>query len=220
MVELHIPDSPKHLLNSSSILSCRKLTGTGVNTSTQSDKQLQAKVDVNWGRDQRPNWSASLSSLGITILSPLLTIICWVALNQYDGSLLNAFVGMYVEGPWEFMVRNTPSPSLKAFEVYAAWVLSQAALYHCLPSRLSTGQLTPAGHLLQYRTNGLLAWAVTHVLFVLAVCFGVIDPAWIAKHWAGLLVAANSYGFLVSGFAYVKAYLAPTHARDRKFSGK
>lgn len=127
---------------------------------------------------------------------------------------------MYVEGLWEFMVQNAPPPSLEAFEMYAAWVLFQAALYHFLPSRLSTGQLTPAGYLLQYHTNGLLAWVATHVVVVLAVYFGVIDPAWMAKNWAGLLVAANAYGFLVSGFAYGKAYLAPTHARDRKFSGK
>lgn len=92
-------------------------------------------------------------------------------------------------------------------------------LYNYLPARLSTGQLTPAGHLLQYHTNGLSAWILTHLALVFGVFFQVIDPAWIAKNSAGLLIAINSYGFLVSALVYIKAHFAPTHAQDRKFSG-
>jgi len=102
---------------------------------------------------------------------------------------------------------------------YGAWLLFQAALYQFLPCKLSTGQLTPAGHLLKYRTNGLLAWALTHALFIAWLVHGCVDPAIIAKNWEPLLISVNAYGFILSGVAYTKAHLSPTHDGDRKFSG-
>jgi hypothetical protein len=41
-----------------------------------------------------------------------------------------------------------------------------------------------------------------------------------AQNWAGLLVAANVYGYILPMFAYAKAHVAPSHAEDRKFSGE
>lgn len=49
---------------------------------------------------------------------------------------------------------------------------------------------------------------------------GCVDAAIFAKNWEGLLVSVNFYGFLLSGFAYIKAYVSPTHEGDCKFSGK
>ena len=102
---------------------------------------------------------------------------------------------------------------------YACWLAFQATLYRLLPGPLSTGQLTPAGNLLKYKTNGLLAWAVTHLLTVLAATFGLLDLALIANHWEGLLVAVNVYGMLLAAFCQIKAHLVPSHPNDRKFSG-
>jgi len=103
---------------------------------------------------------------------------------------------------------------------YGIWILFQATLYQFLPSALSTGQLTPAGYLLKYRTNGLLAWCVTHALFLgFSVC-GFLDPAILARNWEGLLVATNIFGFILTGVAYIKAHLSPSHEKDRKFSGE
>jgi len=41
----------------------------------------------------------------------------------------------------------------------------------------------------------------------------------IYDNWGGLLIVANIYGYLLAIFSYVKAYLFPTHPKDRKFSG-
>jgi 7-dehydrocholesterol reductase len=179
----------------------------------------KSELNVNWGRAYEPTWSASLFCLGIMILSPLLVIFSWVTLSQYQGSLFNSTIAMYSMGPSHFIVRYSPIPSVQIFGVYALWLLFQAALYNFLPARLSTGQLTPAGYLLRYHTNGLSAWILTHIALGLGVFHRLIDPTWIAKNWSGLLVAINAYGFLLSAFAYVKAYVAPTHSEDRKFSG-
>lgn len=102
---------------------------------------------------------------------------------------------------------------------FICWVLFQALLYTVLPGR-GTGQLTPAGNLLAYRINGFKAWAITTSLACGGIRMGLIDPCIIADHWQGLLVLTNAYGFLLAIAAYAKAHLAPTHERDRKFSGK
>lgn len=102
---------------------------------------------------------------------------------------------------------------------YTIWLTFQICLYQLLPSKISIGQMTPAGNLLKYRTNGLLAWAVTHFFYGLLVWKFGMDPAIIAKNWGPLLISANVYGFLLTGFAYVKANRNPTHHADRKFSG-
>ncbi len=125
-----------------------------------------------------------------------------------------------MEGPLSFAARFGPKFSIKACSGYATWLLFQALLYTYLPCTTSTGQLTPAGNLLKYQTNGLFAWVVTHILALAAVMAGVLDPAILAKHWGGLLIVANIYGFLVSVFSYIKAQLVPTHPQDRKFSGQ
>ncbi|KAH8667375.1 ergosterol biosynthesis ERG4/ERG24 [Tricladium varicosporioides] len=126
---------------------------------------------------------------------------------------------MWESGAMKFFWTYAPRPTIKASIGYGAWLLFQATLYQFLPSALSTGQLTPAGNLLKYRTNGLLAWAVTHWLFVATSMYGILDPAIIAKNWEGLLVIANVWGFALTMIAYAKAHLAPTHEGDRKFSG-
>jgi 7-dehydrocholesterol reductase len=154
------------------------------------------------------------------LLCPILVIFAWVALESFGGSLVAAFTTALSLGPLEFAARYVPRASVNANAGYILWLGFQATLYTFLPSKLSTGQLTPAGHLLEYYTNGLLAWVVTHALFATAVFYGVLDPAIIARNWAGLLVATNVYGYSLSAFAYAKAYLAPSHREDRKFSGK
>lgn len=154
------------------------------------------------------------------ILCPLLVIYYWIALSFFNGSLLQAGTAMLEMGPLAFFRWFAPRPDWRVSISYGGWLAFQAAMYCFLPSTISTGQLTPAGNLLEYRTNGLSAWFATHVVFAVSVLYGAVDPAIIAKNWEALLIAANIYGFLLSGTAYVKAYLSPTYEGDCKFSGK
>lgn len=181
---------------------------------------LRAESNLSWGRSRTGSFAQSFHSAGIMLLCPMLVIFTWIALEHFEGSLFAASVAVLSLGPLDFAARYVPHGSWKAYAGYSAWLIFQAALYTFLPSKLSTGQLTPAGHLLKYYTNGLLAWVVTHALFVAMVLVGFLDPALITKNWAGLLVATNVYGYFLSAFAYAKAYLSPSHREDRKFSGK
>jgi hypothetical protein len=97
-----------------------------------------------------------------------------------------------------------------------------ALCYVLLPGSIGYGQVTPANYKLPYRTNGLTAYVITHVLFaVLCVIpstrtyFGVANSNALADNWCcfpsqhsrnlvvllkhsrrgGILVMANLYGY-------------------------
>ena len=176
---------------------------------------------ISWGRrHHHGSWLQALGCLSIMVLCPCLVIFYGITLSSFDGSLTIAYSFMWQAGPTNFYRQYAPRTDIKVNIAYGAWLLFQIALYQFLPSKLSTGQLTPAGNLLRYRTNGLLAWVITHMLYLGASFCGILDPAMLAKNWQALIVSFNVFGFLLSGLAYVKAYLSPTHEGDRKFSGE
>ena len=71
----------------------------------------------------------------------------------------------------------------------------------------------------RYTTNGLYAWVITHALFFALIWWSWIDPAMIARHWEGLLVISNAYGFVLSLLVQLKGYYAPSFSEDCKSSG-
>jgi 7-dehydrocholesterol reductase len=149
----------------------------------------------------------------------MLVIFSWIALENFGGSVVDALASLYASGPLQFLSQYAPSPTLKGVSIYCLWLTIQAALYTLIPCKLSTGQLTPAGYLLQYHCNGLAALALSHLAFIAFVNFEYIDANIIAKNWPTLLICGNAYGYLLTLLAYIKARVAPTHPEDRKFSG-
>ncbi|KAF2138354.1 uncharacterized protein K452DRAFT_328886 [Aplosporella prunicola CBS 121167] len=149
---------------------------------------------------------------------PSLMILSWIALEHFGGSLFAALSALHVDGLQPFLGKYGPGGNKKVTIAYVAWVLFQALLYTILPGR-SKGQLTPAGNLLEYRTNGFLAWSITVSLSALLVGTGTIDPAIIAKHWEELVVTYNAWGYTLASIAYLKAHFSPSYAEDRNFSG-
>lgn len=172
-----------------------------------------------WGRKAQATWFAAACSLFLTVCCPLWIFFNWIALEYFDGSLIYAFSVLVHDGFITFCSQYLPQLSIEAMFGYAGWVLFQAALYTLLPAPISTGQLTPAGNLLRYKTNGLSAWALTHFIVITAAISGYLDLSILANHWQGLLVASNAYGFLLSAFCLIKGYIAPSYPGDSKFSG-
>lgn len=209
-------DEPEHETS----LNEKRPDATLDGTATKLPADLEQHTNPRWGRFNNSSWAVSLGCLGIMTICPVLVILGWIALSSFNGSLCATLRAVFAMGPLTFAVKYAPRLTAKAAMGYSVWLAFQAALYEYLPSRVCFGQRTPAGHLLPYRVNGLLAWAVTHVLVAILTASNVLDPAFIAKNWEGLLVALNLYGFLLPAVAYFKAHWAPTHKRDRKFSGQ
>ena len=173
-----------------------------------------------WGRSSiHRSRIHSLVSASPVWLAPLLALSFFITLAQFDGSLSKFVEAVLQEGFLPVLIAHGPHFSFKGTLAVTCWISLQAALFQLLPGPINTGQRTPAGHLLTYRTNGLWAWIVTHVLYLALCWFGLLDPGFVPRNWGGLVAAMNLAGFLLSAFAYAKAYLMPTHSDDRKFSG-
>ena len=179
-----------------------------------------AELDACWGRKTQATWWTAFGSLLLVVVSPLWVSYNWITLEYYNGSMYETANAIVADGLPSFLNRNVPRPSVKTALGYCGWVVAQGVLYSLLPGPRSTGQMTPAGNMLKYKTNGLLAWVITHAFVVLAGLSGFLDLAILATHWMGLLVAANAYGYLLALFCQIKAHVAPSLPNDRKLSGE
>jgi len=180
---------------------------------------VEITAPTTWGRASKAGWDKAIGALLICSAVPTLCYMNWIALEQYEGSITTACKAALDEGVVQFAFRHFPRFSVPALVGYALWLLLQAFFYGYLPGTLCYGQRTPGGHLLEYTANGLFAWALTHALYIACSFLGVLDPALIANHWEGLLVAVNTYGFVLSILAQWKGYWAPSYPEDRKISG-
>ena len=187
-------------------------------------KQYKAKSDEKkWGRHYGGSWKDMFLASLILVCCPPMVIYFWTSCVHYQcamsGPLMDFLAGDH-KSFGEFILPLLPVPSTYAVQIFFAWLLFQIALYVFLPGPTGYGQLTPAGHALEYKVNGLNAWIFTHVVLAVAVFkFELFPASVIADNWGALLVIANVYGYALSTFAYFKAYLAPTHAGDCKPSG-
>ena len=112
-----------------------------------------------------------------------------------------------------------PQPTWKATNMWLAWCTIQGIMYMLVPCKIGYGQRTPAGHLLPYYVNGLACYFISHAAFVLGAYLGFYKLSVIADNWSGLFVIANIAGYGLTTFCMIKAYVAPSHAADRKFTG-
>jgi 7-dehydrocholesterol reductase len=116
-------------------------------------------------------------------------------------------------------MKLVPLPTTSAIQIFLTWYGFQALLYLYLPGKISNGQNTPAGYRLSYHVNGLRAFIVSHVVFLLLVWFGNTPATIVYDHWPALLSVGNIFGYGLAIFAYLKAHYFPTHREDVKISG-
>ncbi|KAF5664739.1 C-14 sterol reductase [Fusarium heterosporum] len=173
-----------------------------------------------WGRNG-PGRSRlrSLVAASPLFLAPLASISIFITLAQYDGSLSDFTKAVKTHGFWTICAQSGPRITTKGIAAVLCWLGLQAILYCFLPGEKHHGQHTPAGYLLSYKTNGLSAWVVTHLLYATLSWLDILDPAFIPRNWSSLIGTMNLAGFVISALAFAKAYIAPTHPEDRKFSG-
>ncbi|KAF3924653.1 hypothetical protein AA313_de0204267 [Arthrobotrys entomopaga] len=150
---------------------------------------------------------------------PLLLVFYWISYQYFDLSLLSTARSLISSNPVSFFTSRLPLPSTFTIVAYLSWVIFQAALYILLPGPIHLGPRTPGGRLLPYKLNGLLAWAVTVAVAVIAVYLGLVDPAIIAKEWGAFLATANAYSWMIIFVFAVKARLKPDNEGDTLLTG-
>lgn len=177
---------------------------------------------ITWGHSSiRRSWQRSLLSTTPVRLAALTALSFFVASSQFEGlcpSLSGRSSKKIADLFPKLMAQSLAS---RAHLLIYAGLLCKAALLRYLSYPINTGQPPPPVLLLAFPTNGLWARVVTHVLYLGLCWFEFLDPGFVPRKRGGRLVAAmNLAGFLLSEFAYAKAYLIPTHLDDRTFSGR
>ncbi|KAL3447666.1 ergosterol biosynthesis ERG4/ERG24 [Aspergillus insuetus] len=183
-------------------------------------RKYQVQQDFFWGRRSSiAPLSGAAGAIALLIATPLTIIASCVAIQHFDGSILDMLSMLWLDGIGSFTNRYFPAPTLSSFIAYISWIAFQAALHMAIPGKVYTGQLTPGGNVLQYKINGLRTSIIVVVLFLLSGTAGLFDLSCIARSWPGILLASIIYGYLVSIVTYLKAHLAPSHVKDTRFSG-
>lgn len=176
------------------------------------------------------NLSPGLPGVSVAILGSVMLLwppVCvaffWLSCHSYQcslGSLGKVVLGKVSDGTIITFCRQVfPAVSSEAIILYMAWMILQVILFIALPGRIRRGTATPAGNVLSYKCNGISAWVVSHLLFLILVKKGFINATIISDNWGALMVISNVFGFGLAMFAYVKAYSFPSHPEDRCFSG-
>lgn len=182
---------------------------------------FKAEKDAFWGRRRSiAPISGALSAIALLIATPSVVIASCVAIEHFDGSVLDMLSKLWRTGIVAFVCRYFPSPTIDTFVVYVGWIAVQAFLHTVLPGKSYTGQATPGGNVLVYKINGLTTSIVMAMAFVMSGVAGIVDLACIAKAWPGFLLAATIYGYLVTMAMYLKACFAPSYEQDTRFSGR
>ncbi|HZS40388.1 MAG TPA: 7-dehydrocholesterol reductase [Polyangia bacterium] len=148
-------------------------------------------------------------------LCPFAVVLLWYACQSWDGALTHAAARaslsrMLLEWPWP--TRSSVSIVLG----FAAW---QALLMVALPGKRVLGPVTPAGARVQYKVNGLLAWALTHLALYVA-CFRLewFSPTIVYDHFGSIIMTCNLFALVFCAFLYLKGVYSPS-GRDAGRSG-
>ncbi|ORY84763.1 ergosterol biosynthesis ERG4/ERG24 [Protomyces lactucae-debilis] len=177
----------------------------------------------SWGRQGATSWGTTFGAVFMLMLCPLMTNWFLASCTHYQCNMFTMPLEVAKAGSWQHIKQLLstwlPMPTWKAAQIYAGWLVFQAVLYVTVPGSIGYGQRTPAGHLLPYYVNGLSCYLLSHVLFVGGAYLGYWKLSIIADNWSALFVLANLAGYGLTTFCYIKAYVAPSHAEDRKFTG-
>lgn len=160
------------------------------------------RMEKNWGRSTAVNFKSKIGAVFVLIGAPLMASIFFMIFNT----------------------NLTFKPSM--FMVTIGWILFQMVLY-LMPDYLNQlipryvggqhkGQLTPAGHVLEYNINGFQAWLITHGSYLMLVYFGFIKGAYIVENWFSFFVSANVLAYMLTVFSYIKAINWSNHPEDNK----
>lgn len=194
--------------------------------SVGTDAQKADAVDGlnhNWGRQGVTDWGTVLTSVFMLTFCPIMTNWFLISCTQHQCNIatmptqllrtssLNEVKALL----WSWC----PQPTLQATKIWVSWVAAQAFMYQFVPGKIGYGQATPAGHVLPYNVNGLTCYLISHAAFLLGNYLGYYKISVIADNWVGLFVIANIGGYALTALCMIKAYVAPSHPSDRKFTG-
>lgn len=179
----------------------------------------------DWGRAWKVGLITLFSSAAILLLSPFVALFFFISAFYFNCSLL----GPLTTSPLSWW-RELPPFSWAACGFTLGWLGFQILLaslpdflhliFKTYRGGIRQGSVTPAGNQLSYNINGLQAWVISHIVFILgAFYFEWFRPSVLFDNWGSIFIMANVIGWSLAFFVYLKAYRFPSYVQDRKFSG-
>ena len=93
-----------------------------------------------------------------------------------------------------------------AFLVFLGWFVFHALIYLSPLGYVAEGTKLRNGERLKYNMNGIHAFVITHVLFVLAYFVFKIPVTFVYDHYLALAVASLVFSYALSIFLYIKSF--------------
>jgi protein-S-isoprenylcysteine O-methyltransferase Ste14 len=130
------------------------------------------------------------------VVMPLVVYYLYFGIGFNDGGLIPGS-----SSDWSGFFRAIV-PSAAAVFVYLAWFGLQVLLERLLPGRIAEGRPLPDGSTLGYRTNGLLAMAVSLAAVVAGHLLGWLPLTWLHDHFGALLSVITIFSFALALFVW------------------
>jgi len=164
----------------------------------------------DWGRRCDTNSNDSIISFIMLTFPMLLIGKLYYVCEEANCSITDAN-----------LIPSFEIPQITGLFIIVIFYIFQILLYILLPGRMSEGQLTPAGHKITYKINGLLAWMITNAMYLLlSIKFKLFSPTLIADMWGSIIFYSSIFGLSICALAYLKGVYFPTHPQDCRITGR
>lgn len=182
-------------------------------------KSIQTSISQqgpDWGRRKSASAATGVKAAILMSICPILTLLLAANMEKHHGNL------RYIadmQTLLDYLHGLSYQRLLPMHVIIAGYLLIQALLFAFCPGPHHTGQYTPGGQLLSYKTNGLAAFAITYAFFWFGHLAGVFDGSILARNFSTLIAAANIWGLFGTIVAYLKGCFFPSSVADRVFTG-
>lgn len=184
--------------------------------SSKADSQSGSE-EWKWGRAMNNDWVSAFLAFLMMSSVPFIVLLMLHSCRFHQCAISGSLYEAMTDGvSWKWL----PPVTTRAWVIYIGWFLFQLALFKWMPGPIDHGQPTNAGYTLAYKVNGWNAWFFSHaVLFVAVYVLGLFPATIIADEWFAMWTVLNTFGYFWTFVAYFKAWFAPTHHDDCKWSG-
>ena len=156
----------------------------------------------------------TLGPLFLILMCPPFVMLLWFTNTQLAGSLSELWSLMIQQGSLQ-TIYNIWSPyfwgSQTAWTIIFCFAAFELALMRILPGKVVYGPVTPKGNVPVYKSNGILAFLTTMIVFCIATFgLGLIPATIIYDNLGHILGALNISSVIICGLLYLKGRFSPS----------
>jgi 7-dehydrocholesterol reductase len=83
---------------------------------------------------------------------------------------------------------------------------------------IKQGNISPAGYTYDYNINGLQAWMISMIFFIVGSYKKYFSLTIIYDNWESILIITTVLAYIITTIAYIKAHICPSNPFDRKIT--